>query len=91
MRPSSFILGINRVYGVASEPASLVDIVSYLVLPAELSKYLIKRNIFSVLKIIILLPIIFFTRSTTVYVGFIVNMIVFLFFLFEREYRDFKN
>ncbi len=83
MRSSQFILTINRISGIGSEPASLVGITSFLVIPSELSKFLEKKSLFNLLKIVILVPVIYFTLSSTVYIAFLINFVIFSYFYFK--------
>lgn len=84
MRPSDFILSINRISAIGSEPASMVGIISFLVIPSELSNILEKKSTLSIFKILILLPIIYFSLSSTVYLGFIINLLIFSWFFIKK-------
>ena len=84
LRSSDFILRINRISVTGSEPASVVLLASFLVIPSELSKFIESRNFLNIFKLILIMPILYFTSSSTVYIAFAVNSLLFLFIYIKK-------
>jgi len=74
---SSQIANMNRTCLVGSEPSSGGDILSVLLIPYVLSRIITGEEKLRFTRILLMLPLVFFTYSSTVYAGFAVNLLIF--------------
>ncbi len=68
----------ERIFLTGSEPASVGGIICNFIMPYLLSCILTDKKVFHIICTVLFLPILFYTFSSTVYVGFIICLAVFL-------------
>ena len=84
-RDSDFILAISRISLNTLEPAATAQVLSILIIPYLMGKYLYTLKAKALIIILLFMPIAFFTKSSTVYTLIITNILVFLYFLIKKK------
>lgn len=85
VRESSFIKTISRITLTGLEPSSAGGALSLIIMPYLLSKILYKNTKKIIISIFLTFPIIIYTKSSTVLIMSIINIIVFSILLFRRK------
>lgn len=89
---SAFLLSMSRITMTGSEPASMGALLGVLALPFLLSFLMEakdrKERIITFIKIILLIVLGYFSKSTTVYIEMIAIIYTFLFWLVKNKYRQ---
>jgi len=91
LRDSDFLITINRITLMGNEPASAATTLSLLILPFLFAKHLEKDNLKVLFIILMFIPIIYYTKSSTAYIMFAANILVYLFFYFKKNKINLKN
>ena len=81
---SSQLLRFGRICLAGSEPSSCGDIICIFLFPYILSKFISGEEKKSIIYIFLFLPLIFFTYSSTVYVGTVIDIILFFVFYLKE-------
>jgi hypothetical protein len=90
-RDSQYILNINRIPLSGREPASVAIILGCFILPFLLSKIATeKRKFFYIFQVVLFLPIVYFTLSSSVYIAVALNFIIY-FILFDSRVQRFRK
>lgn len=91
LRESYFLIIMDRITLTGNEPASAGTVISLLILPYLLARLLGQYSIKVLILVLLFVPIIYFTKSSTVYIMFISNLLVFFVFLIIKFRFNFKN
>lgn len=84
LRNSEFLLVMDRITLSGSEPATISLIMNVLLMPYILSKILIgEEKLLNTIKFLLCIPILFFSRSSSVYIMTILNLTIFLYLYYK--------